>query len=83
MLPSHNLKLEVAITDDDALWGLGLDWVSGNVYAVSDGGFIIACNGTGSLRCVTVLSGLGELRGIAVDSIEKYFAVKELTWLVV
>ena len=46
------------------------------MYAVSDGGFIIACNGTGSLRCVTVLSGQGELGGIVVDPFEKHVAVK-------
>ena len=69
------------VTADDWLWGLGYDWVTRNIYVVSGGGFILACNGEvgGRFSCATVLSGQGHLHGIAVNPIQRYIFLSILT----
>ena len=61
------------IFPDGTFWGLGVDWITGNIYAVTHNGFIIACNNAkeiGSFACVPVLSGLGTVKGIALNPAE-------------
>lgn len=54
---------------DGCLNGLAFDWVSGNVYIASSGGFILACSGrpANSFTCATVLFEEGDIQGIALD----------------
>ena len=61
------------IVDGD-INGLAFDWITGNVYAVTLGGYILACdwNTTRSFLCVSVATGLGELIGIALDPVDGY-----------
>ena len=40
---------------------------------VSRGGFVLACSAMGTFHCGVVLSGQGDLRGIAIDAINGYF----------
>lgn len=56
---------------DGNLYGLALDWVTGNIYIASWGGFVLACDGrpTAPFTCATVLTGQGHLSGIALDPV--------------
>ena len=59
---------------DGWIWGMEYDWIGDTVYAVTDKGFVIACN-TGAeqvIRCATVLSGLGTIRGVALNPTSGY-----------
>ena len=51
-------------------WSLGIDWVTGTLYTVTDGGYIIACDGrsesTGGIHCFWLVNDQGELRGITL-----------------
>ena len=61
--------MQIISNTDDQFRGLAFDWVTGNVYIATWGGFVLACDGTleRNLKCVTILSGQGKLVGIALD----------------
>ena len=66
-----NLRNHWFSTVDGYFWSLGIDRISGNLYAVTSGGYIIACDErrsgeTGTTNCATVVSEDGELRGFAL-----------------
>ena len=52
--------------------GLAFDWITGNIYAGTQDGNILACDGAldRDLRCVTLLTGQGYVNGIALDAVE-------------
>ena len=56
---------------DDEFRGLAYDWITSNIYAVTRGGFILACSDSRrsarTFGCGTVLSSQGDLRGIALN----------------
>ena len=56
---------------DGHIYGLAFDWIANNIYAVTIEGYIFACSASVSpvTRCVTVISGHGNVEGIAVDPI--------------
>ena len=56
------------------IWGLDYDWIGDTLYAVTTKGFVIACNtGAGqAIKCATVLSGFGTMRGVALNPIAGY-----------
>ena len=49
--------------------GIAFDWITANLYGVSEDGYVFACKSSPrvSLSCVTILSRPGRLYGIAVD----------------
>ena len=59
---------------DGQIFGLAFDWITGNVYVVTWNGFILACDGSleRNFTCVTVLSGLGSVTGLALDPADGY-----------
>ena len=54
---------------DGAMTGIAFDWITANLYGVSEDGYVFACKSSPrvSLSCVTILSRPGRLYGIAVD----------------
>ena len=46
---------------------MALDFITANVYVVSEKGFILACDGTPTFTCVTVLSNESGPNGIALN----------------
>ena len=54
--------------------GLAFDWGTSNLYAVTDGGYVLACDPshTPPFTCATVLSNQGDVEGIAVNPVEGY-----------
>ena len=50
------------------------DWITGNLYGVSRNGIVFVCNTSSSelLDCEVLLSGQGDLIGIALNPIEGY-----------
>ena len=58
---------------DGAFYGLAFDWITGNIYVVANGGYILACDGTTgkNFQCASVLTDQGSLwGGIALDPVE-------------
>ena len=49
--------------------GLDFDWITHNLYVVSEGGYVFACKSTkrGSMNCYIIVTGQGRIYGIAVD----------------
>ena len=60
---------KIRISADGSFKGLALDWISGNVYAVTWDGYIIACNPriTGQLKCSAIITDQGDPNGIALN----------------
>ena len=58
-------------------WSLKVDWITGNLYVVTDGGYIIVCDGrsrdTGAIGCSWIARDQGELRGITLRPDKGYF----------
>ena len=63
-----------SIIPDGAITGIAFDWITTNLYGVSEDGYIFACKpiGTGPLSCVTVLQRRRRLYGIALNPNEGY-----------
>ena len=57
---------------DGNIESLAFDWITGNIYAVTFGGYILACDAATdrNFSCATVLSGQGSLRGITLNPVE-------------
>ena len=56
---------------DGTFHGLAFDWIAGNVYLGTTGGFILACDTvrTSTLTCGTVMNNQGEVNGIALSPV--------------
>ena len=53
------------------MWGIGLDWVTGDLFDISRNGYVFVCKprdaASGTWMCKTLLSSPGGLEGIAVN----------------
>ena len=51
---------------------LAFEWVTGNIFIVTERGLILACDGRQErpFACATVVEGQGKVKGIAVNPIE-------------
>ena len=51
---------------------LTFDWITGNLYVVTATGYIYACDTwtTGSLTCVALLTGQGDVEGLALNPMD-------------
>lgn len=54
---------------DGWISGLDLDWITGNLYAVTTLGFILLCGTRRTFTCASLLRDQGQVEGIAVDPI--------------
>ena len=54
---------------DGRIFGLDVDWITGNVYGSTLDGKVLVCSTTipGTFPCAVVLSGLTNLERIALD----------------
>ena len=57
---------------DGVIRGLAHDWITGNLYGVSQNGIVFVCNTTRNeqIDCEVLLSGLGDLYAIALNPVE-------------
>ena len=65
------------LTIDGDINGLAVDWITANVYGVSKGGYIFACNSrtAGPLSCTTIVNSPDTLIGIALSPNEGQLSV--------
>ena len=80
LLAFHNRFLEREpqadfLSTNGCLRGKGFDWITGYVYMVFSGGYLLACEGRHSreFACATILTGQGDLRGIALNPTQGYW----------
>ena len=68
------LKLNITFTlvsfiADGDIFSLAVDFMTGNLYGASRGGYIFVCNTaiTGPLNCTTILNSHDAIQGIALS----------------
>ena len=61
---------------DGNIVGLAVDWITGNLYGASRGGYIFACNTntTGPSSCITVLTSIEKFSNLALSPNDGYCA---------
>ena len=54
-----------------------MDWITGNVYGGGSGGILFVCKPVtgGQMKCETLLTGQGQINGIALDPNSGYDSV--------
>ena len=59
---------------DSLFYNLDFDWIAGNLYVATWGGYILACdtNPTRPFRCATILTGRGNVVQITLNPNEGY-----------
>ena len=61
--------LTFSLIADGNIYGLAVDWITGNVYGGGSGGDLFVCRPvkTGEMACETLLSDQGQINGIVLD----------------
>ena len=59
----------MSFTADGSMFGLAVDFITGNLYGGNNGSYIFVCSSamTGPLNCTTILNSRDGIRGIALS----------------
>ena len=57
---------------DGTIYSLDFDWITGNIYAATEGGHILACDSSldRNFSCTIVITAPGITKGVALNPVD-------------